>query len=173
MYKGLCNIYRAEDLKERKNCEHHTECCKSCQDFDFSVGFQLLVFQHWHLRNPWLPLNLSKSWKKKKKAATAVRHSALSFLSIPKPSPFVSFSAKKTSPLDVLSSRSGPNLLALHETAIQLASWRGGVMKTNDLGKPWIMCVTIKGEGWCGSLLGSHKPLVVMEEVRADLYTQM
>lgn len=43
MYKGLCNIYRAEDLKERKNCEHHTECCKSCQAFDFSVGFQLLV----------------------------------------------------------------------------------------------------------------------------------
>lgn len=26
------------------------------------------------------------------------------------------------------------------------ASWRGGVMKTNGFLKPWIMCVTIKGE---------------------------
>lgn len=46
VYKGLCKIYRAEDLKERKNCKHHTECLKSCRAFDFSVVFQLLVFQH-------------------------------------------------------------------------------------------------------------------------------
>lgn len=105
-----------------------------------------LTFPSLQLLHDSLTTSEPKRWWKKQPWAGQPSPRFKFLLSVPKPSPFVSSSAKKNSPLEILSSHSGPNVPALHETVMQLASWRGGVMKTNGLEKPWIMRVTIKEE---------------------------
>lgn len=122
----------------------------------------------WHVMNPWPPLNPSDGGK----SSRGQPSSWLKFLLfIPKPSPFVSSSAKKTLLLKFFP-------LVLAQTCLRCTKpWcsYSALTRRHNENKRSLkamnhVCHHQRG-GWCGSPLGSHKPLEVIEEVRADLYT--
>lgn len=68
----------------------------------------------WHIMNPLTTSEPKRQWK-------IVAASRLKFLLfLPKTKPLCFFQCQKNSPLEILSSHSGPNVLALHEAVMQL-----------------------------------------------------
>lgn len=134
-----------------------------------SVHFDLLLFQD--SDTLWIPDRL---WTQTtvEKVAVGSRRPDLSFSSLyPKPSPFVSSSARKTLLWNSFLSF-GPKF-----ACVCMKPWYsyGELTRRRNENKRSLKamnhaCHHQRG-GWCGSLLGSYKPLGVMEEVRADLYT--
>ena len=123
----------------------------------------------WHVMNPWPPLNPGDGGK----SSRGQPSSWLKFLRfIPKPSPFCFFQCQKNSPLEILSFSSWPKLacVARKPWCSYSALTRRRNENKRSLKAMNHVCHHQRG-GWCGSPLGSHKPLEVMEEVRADLCT--
>lgn len=84
--------------------------------FDFSAAFKRRLFQASDIL--WIPDHHWTQAAVEKVAVVLARF----LLFIPKPNPFVSSGAKKNPPsrLKILSSPSGPNVLALHVTVMKL-----------------------------------------------------
>lgn len=158
---------RSEDPKVILDWKYKTGWTKKDWSFGNSSFFQLLHF--WDTL--WIPDHL---WTPKtvEKASVGSNGSKLKFLLfIPEPSPFVSCNAKKT-----LLSEFFPLVLA-RICLPCTKQWysHGELTRRHNENKRLLkamnhVCHHQRG-GWCGSLLRSHKPLGVMEEVRADLYT--
>ena len=118
--------------------------------------------------NQWPPLNSNDSGKN----SNGQPSSWLKFLLfIPKPSPFVSSTAKKNSPLEIF-----PLILAqiCLRCTKRWYSYSELTRRRNENKRSLKAMNHVchhQRRGWYASLLGSHKPLGMMEEVRADLYT--
>lgn len=119
----------------------------------------------WHIMNPWPPLNPSDGGK----SSRGQPSSWLKFL--PNQAPLFLVVPKKLSPWNSFLSF-WPKFACV--CTKPWCSYSKLTRRRNEnkrsLKAMNHVCHHQRG-GWCGSLLGSHKPLEVMEEVRGDLYT--
>lgn len=170
VYKVLFNTYKAttrerrqEDYRRKSELERHKLMLQERMElWLFCISSSPPFPRLWHIKNPWPPLNPCNSGK----SSRGQPSSWLKFLLfIAKPSPFVSSSAKKTLLLKFF-----PLILAqicLRCTKLW-CSYSELTRRRNEnkrsLKAMNHVCHHQRG-GWCGSLLGSHKPLEVMEEL--------